>query len=243
MKFISNAMTNTIEIQAIFGIASAIIMSYLYFFIQDKIKSGHKPGNDHRVKMIFLWRKVSGLLILGLIPAVTALEFFQITPVQAGLTSVGSIKIWIWVVLASMFFITLNIFNSKSAALRESYPELRLTKWGVGSIALAASGWLLYLAGYEYLFRGLLLFSCYHYLGYWPAIVINLALYSALHLPKGMKEAVAAIPFGLLLCYLTLESQSILPAILIHLVQAVSCEIFCIIRNPEMHFSFKINKS
>lgn len=243
MKFISNAMMNTIEIQAIFGIASTVIMSYLYFFIQDRIKSGHKPGNDNWAKRIFLWRKVSGLILLGFIPAVMALVFFQITPVQAGFTSVGSIKVWIWMVLASLFFITLNIFNSKNAALRESYPELRLTKWGVVSITLAASGWLLYLAGYEYLFRGLLLSSCYHYLGYWPAIVINLALYSALHLPKGMKEAVAAIPFGLLLCYLTIESQSILPAVILHAVQAVSCEIFCIYRNPNMSLKIKLYRS
>lgn len=234
---------NTIEIQAIFGIASAVIMSYLYFFIQDKIKSGRKPGNDHRVKMIFLWRKISGFLILGFIPAAMALGFFQITPVQVGFSPVNSINIWTWTVLASLFFVTLNVFNSKSAALRKSYPELRLAKWGVGSITLAASGWLLYLAGYEYLFRGVLLLSCYHYLGYWPAIVINLALYSTLHLPKGMKEAVAAIPFGLLLCYLTIESQSILPAVILHAVQAVSCEIFCIWRNPDMSFRIKLYRS
>jgi membrane protease YdiL (CAAX protease family) len=102
---------------------------------------------------------------------------------------------------------------------------------------LAAGGWILYLTGYEFLFRGLLLFSCLEAFGMWPAVVINLALYAALHLPKGLKEATAAIPFGALLCYLTLESGSIIPAIIIHSVQAVSCEFFCILRNPDMKFN------
>ena len=103
-------------------------------------------------------------------------------------------------------------------------------------ILLVAMGWMVYLTGYEFLFRGLMLTSCYNAFGYWPAIVINLALYSALHLPKGLKEATAAIPFGLLICYLTLESGSIFPAILIHSVQAISCELLCLWRNPEMNF-------
>jgi membrane protease YdiL (CAAX protease family) len=67
--------------------------------------------------------------------------------------------------------------------------------------------------------------------------VINLVLYFVLHLPKGIKESVATIPFGILICYLTLESQSIIPAIIIHAVQAISCEISCIWRNPEMKFN------
>jgi membrane protease YdiL (CAAX protease family) len=44
------------------------------------------------------------------------------------------------------------------------------------------------------------------------------------------------VPFGALICYLTIESGSILPAILLHVLQAVSCELFCIYRNPEMKF-------
>jgi membrane protease YdiL (CAAX protease family) len=116
------------------------------------------------------------------------------------------------------------------------YPELRLKNWTSTGLAVAIGGWILYLTAYEYLFRGLLLFTCIEAFGLWPAAVINLALYSALHLPKGMKEAIAAIPFGALICYLTIKSGSILPAIFIHVLQAVSCELFCIYRNPEMKF-------
>ncbi len=227
---------NTNEINAVFAIASTVIMSFIYFLILDKMKADKKEKTRRRIISIYLWRKISGLIILGGLPAIVAWMFFSLNPLDLGFKSGGTPDLWLWIAGASLLFIILNSFNSKSPELRAIYPELRLREWNAKGLSIAISGWILYLTGYEFLFRGLLLFTCYDAFGLWPAIVINLALYSALHLPKGLKEATAAIPFGALLCYLTLESQSILPAIILHSLQAISCEIFCIYRNPEMKF-------
>lgn len=228
----------TAESIAIFAIAATVISSFIYFLILERMKTDKKEKTRLHLINRYLWRKISGLLILGVIPALAAGIFFRVNPGQAGLILGGTLKLWPWITGSSLFFITLNIFNSRNADLRAMYPELRLKDWTLTGLAIATGGWILYLAAYEYLFRGLLLLSCLEAFGLWPAITINLALYAALHLPKGMKEAIAAIPFGALICYLTIESQSILPAILLHSVQAVSCEIFCIWRNPEMQFHF-----
>ena len=227
---------NTNELNAVFAIASTVIMSFIYFLILDKMKADKKEKTRRRIISFYVWRKISGLLILGVLPALVAWLFFRLSPLDMGFIFGGTLHLWPWLAGASLLFIILNIFNSKSPELRAIYPELRLREWDIKELSIAIGGWILYLTGYEFLFRGLLLFSCYEAFGLWPAIVINLALYSALHLPKGLKEATAAIPFGALLCYLTLESQSILPAIIIHSVQAISCEIFCTYRNPEMKF-------
>jgi len=48
---------------------------------------------------------------------------------------------------------------------------------------------------------------------------------------------VATIPFGAVVIFLTVKSGSVLPAILLHSIQAVSFELFCIYRNPEMKFN------
>jgi len=149
------------------------------------------------------------------------------------------LPLWALVIGISVLLILLNQINSKSAGLQTVYPEMRITQWNLSSLAIAGGGWILYLIGYEYLFRGILLSGCMNAFGIWPAMAINLALYSTLHLPKGFKEALAAIPFGTLLCYLTIESSSILPAIILHSVQAISTEISCIYRNKEMKFLFK----
>jgi membrane protease YdiL (CAAX protease family) len=228
---------------AVFAIAAAVILSFIYFLILKKMKPGFK--DPVRINMIYgyIMQKTSGLLLLGGIPAILAWILFEKNTVAPVLTLDNSIVLWPWIASFSALIILLNGFNSKNPGLQAMYPELRLKEWRLAGITLDAGGWILYLSGYEYLFRGLLLFSCFNAFGLWPAVVINLALYSTLHLPKGIKEAIAAVPFGAVLCYLTLESNSILPAILLHSVQAISCDLFCIWRNPGMRFDFtKSNK-
>lgn len=82
----------------------------------------------------------------------------------------------------------------------------------------------LFLASYEWFFRGCLLFSCVHLFGITPAIVINLALYAFIHSFNGKKELYGSIPFGLILCVFTLWYQSVWPAILLHLLLSLSYE-------------------
>jgi membrane protease YdiL (CAAX protease family) len=231
---------NPTEQQAIFSIAATVLMSLSYFIVLEKVRRYKKEGSRPRSVSLYILRKTSGFLLLGLIPAVIAWGAFGLDPVAAGIGPGRSDEMWPWILGASVFFLSLNLLNSKNKEIQHAYPEMRLREWGPGTLSIAAGGWLLYLSGYEYLFRGILLLGCYHAFGFWPAITINLALYSALHLPKGMKEAIAAIPFGAFICFLTIESQSILPAIYLHTIQAVSCEMFCIWRNPDMRLtSFK----
>jgi membrane protease YdiL (CAAX protease family) len=229
---------------AVFTLAATVFLSFIFFIILKKMKTGLRE--PVRINMIsgYILQKTSGFILLGCIPAILTWIIFEQNTVVPVLTLGNSIALWPWMAGVSALLILLNNFNSKNTELQANYPELRLKEWGPASLVIDMCGWILYLSGYEFLFRGLLLFSCFNAFGLWPAVVINLTLYSTLHLPKGMKEAIAAVPFGAMLCYLTLESNSILPAILLHSVQAISCDLFCIRRNPGMRFDFlKSNKS
>lgn len=84
---------------------------------------------------------------------------------------------------------------------------------------------LLFLASYEWFFRGLLLYSCWYSLGLLPAIAINLGLYALIHCINGKKEIIGSLPFGLLLCIITVWCQSIWPAVFLHLVLSFSYEL------------------
>jgi membrane protease YdiL (CAAX protease family) len=232
----------TIEQQAIFSIITVVIASYLYYQVLGKINSLKIEGIKFISICTYISCKITGFLILGLIPALLALIFYDFHPWQETIVSASSGNWWIWMLLVSVLLIALNLINSKSQDMHTMYPELHLKQWTPGSLGIASAGWIIYLAGYEYLFRGILLSGCINAFGVWPAIVINLALYSSMHLYKGLKEAVATIPFGFFLCYITIESHSVLPAILIHSFQAISWEIACIYRNKEMSFSFNKNK-
>jgi membrane protease YdiL (CAAX protease family) len=97
-----------------------------------------------------------------------------------------------------------------------------------------AVGWFLYLFGYEFLFRGVLLIPLIEPLGMWPAIAINIVLYSATHIPKGLDETIGAIPLGFVLCLLTISSGTIWIAFIVHVVIAWTNTFTALKFHPDM---------
>ena len=108
--------------------------------------------------------------------------------------------------------------------------------WTKKTIFINALGWFLYLFGYEFLFRGVLLIPLIDPLGMWPAIAINIALYSATHIPKGLDETIGAIPLGFVLCLLTISSGTIWIAFIVHVVMAWTNTFTALKFNPEMQY-------
>ncbi|HVT84768.1 MAG TPA: CPBP family intramembrane glutamic endopeptidase [Chitinophagaceae bacterium] len=84
---------------------------------------------------------------------------------------------------------------------------------------------LLFLCAYEIFLRGYLLTDSIHYLGITKAVLLNIALYTLLHLPADKKEIIACIPFGALLCLVCIWFQVVWPAILLHVSLSLVYEI------------------
>jgi membrane protease YdiL (CAAX protease family) len=101
-----------------------------------------------------------------------------------------------------------------------------ITNHGVGylsvpEIILYAFLRIIFIAIYEWFFRGLTLISFEEWLGATWAVVINILLYTLAHFHKNKREIIACIPFGLFACVLTLWCQSIWPAIVFHVQIAI----------------------
>ena len=73
-------------------------------------------------------------------------------------------------------------------------------------------------------------------LGVWPAIAVNIALYSATHIPKGLDETIGAIPLGLVLCLLTLSSGTIWIAFFVHVAMAWTNTFTALRFNPDTNY-------
>jgi membrane protease YdiL (CAAX protease family) len=94
--------------------------------------------------------------------------------------------------------------------------------------------WAFYLLGYELFFRGILLFPLVAKIGLWPAIAVNIGLYSATHIPKGLNEAVGAIPLSVVLCLLSVSTGTIWIAFLVHVAMAWTNSLASLKFHPEM---------
>ncbi len=134
--------------------------------------------------------------------------------------------------------IVLSFQASRRTQNLAQYPQLRKMHWDNSDFVKSAITWFLYLTAYEWLFRGILLPACLAGgLSLVSAVVLNTALYSLVHVPKGQTEVWAAIPFGIVVCWLTVATKSIWPALLLHLALAWTNEWSSWYFHPDMRRS------
>jgi membrane protease YdiL (CAAX protease family) len=123
----------------------------------------------------------------------------------------------LWV-LAPMLVIGPILWRSgKLEFVREEQPEIRDVQWTPRMRLLSMGAWVIFLTGYEYLFRGGLLFTLEADLGVWAALAVSSALYALAHLHKPLVgETLSAVPIGFLFGAMTLSTGSFLPAVALH---------------------------
>ncbi|MFW5820296.1 MAG: CPBP family intramembrane glutamic endopeptidase, partial [Bacteroidota bacterium] len=191
------------------------------------------PGDDEEKVKLVLFRRLSGITIYLILPLLIYLLLTgdNLLLIYAG--KMNSEFFW-WFFPLALLLILLNYLNAGRVDNLVMYPEIRKKEWTPSLIALSALSWIFYLFAYEFLFRGILLIPALELLGFWPAIVLNIGIYSLVHVPKGIKESIGAIFLGFLLCLLVIRTGSFWIAFFIHVVLALSSEWFSIYANPEM---------
>jgi len=220
-------------------------LAYLYFSRPSLIRKLFRNNLDKEAFSVrrTLFQRAAGAVFLGLIPGTIAILLLGLRFSENGMALKFELSDLIWMSGAgiSTFFISLII--SKFAADSEIYPQIRMRVWRSRLVALNALSWTIYLTAYEFLFRGILLFTSAKFIGYWPAIALNVFLYALAHWPKGIKEMLGAIPFGIALCLITLETGTIWAALLAHIVLALSSDHFSVLSNPDMSYELSIIKN
>jgi hypothetical protein len=88
---------------------------------------------------------------------------------------------------------------------------------------------LFYWVGWEYLWRGFVLFGTQHTLGPW-AIFVQMLPFAALHAQKPMAEAYLSILGGLVLGAVVWRCRSFWIAVPIHSMQMMAMDFFCTLR-------------
>jgi len=208
---------------AYLGIAS--ILKKKYAFTQ--IAFSYKP-----ILRRFFLEKLSGVVIYGIIPFISAVVFLGFRPSEIGINWFA--HSWdIFLVLGIILLVCVVTYRaSHNEKTYNKYPQIRLHSWTVPVFFTSYIGWIIYLFAYEFMFRGLLLSVCLPF-GMWQAIAINCAVYAIVHLHQGKGEVIGSIFFGIVLCLLTIYTGSILAPFLVHLSLSISTELWSIKNNPK----------
>ena len=212
---------------------------YWFLTISSKIKTKFFTNHQGEKAWInyVLFQRLTGVLFLGIIPLMVVLTTTDYSAAELGINLKHPLQSLTYIAIMGIMILLLNFFAGKNPERLQDYPQMRIANWNKKILAINAVGWILYLLAYEILFRGILLFLCYDSFGFWPAVAINLGLYATTHIPKGAGETFGAIPYGLLLCFITVSTGSILVAFATHLIMALSNDLFSIYHNPEMKIS------
>lgn len=224
-------------------IVSALIFFVIYWFTMksEKIKKRFYDKYDFdeaSTKHIF-FTKYFGFISMGIAPTIVCLIMIpEVSLADYGLTFIPETTMFsiIWTVGLSALIIPLASISARKPKNLVNYPQIRAKSWTRKTYILNLLGWALYLFGYEFLFRGILFIPLVEPIGLWPAIAINIALYSATHIPKGLDETIGAIPLGLGLCILTLASGTIWIAFLVHVAMAWTNSLTALKFHPDIHY-------
>jgi membrane protease YdiL (CAAX protease family) len=214
------------------------ILLYLYLYLSPSVTSGFKSRYGElqgNVAWVVL-TKLAGFTLLGVIPALIVVFVFQQPLEQYGAGFSWSPFVIGWMVGGSILVLIINILHGRRAAHYGVYPLMRYEEWNTGRLLLSLVTSSLFIIGYEFMFRGFLLFALIPVTGVWLAVAINILIYSLAHIHKGLGETIGSIPFGILLCWITLESGNLWAITVIHLTLSLSSDLIALRANPDMRF-------
>lgn len=219
-------MLNWYDVGTVVVLLSTLISFALYWFLSksERIKSryfGDTPMEQNPDFILFT--KYFGFVVMAVLPLL-ALEvimpdgFFNYF--QPGLY-VSAKTVWgilIWTLGMGVPAGIIAFLLSKKTAVQAKYPEIRTRNWNRKLGIRYALSCLFYLFGYELMFRGVLFLGLTWLCGFWTAMAINLVVYSATHIPKGLDEASGALILGFFLCLATWQTQSIWASFFVHVI-------------------------
>ena len=116
--------------------------------------------------------------------------------------------------------------------MASTYPLIDFSVYGTAwQIVLYFASYFLYYVGWEYLFRGILLFGSEQKCGSLGAILLSTLISALIHTSIGgfgkpMIETLSAIPAGLIFGYVSYKTRSIFPSLLIHFFVGLFTDVF-----------------
>lgn len=234
------------NLRVLIPVVVGLISFSLFWLIQksESIKTWYlkKYGeNKGQIKYILSTRIIGGI-IYGLLPVTIYFIVFPPATLSLGLEEVGvqlpteillSLVIIVIILISSIPFV---IYNAKKPESLANYPQIRAKVWNRRLIVFNLLTWSFYLLGYEFFFRGVLLFPLIEEIGLWPAVAVNAVLYSVAHMPNGRREAISVIPYGIIISIATYYTGAFWVSFIVHLGLAWFNSLLALKYHPDMQY-------
>jgi len=216
-------------------VGATIVYSLMhYLFAQPRLQArfeakGIDAINAQELAVVFRRIRGGSLLLFGML----GVELLAGRPLFETLAAVPGPTTVAWVGGSLAVLAPILWLSGRGAQVQAAQPESRNPVQSPTRILGGWAAWALYLLGYEYLFRGALLFGLAATLGAWPALAITTAIYALVHLPKPMLgETLGSIAMGFVFGAMALDTGTIWAPWLVHMGIVVVTEVSAGRHNP-----------
>lgn len=162
---------------------------------------------------------ISSFVYFAVLPIAVVLILLRKSPLEFGLRP-GNIKLWsAYTLIFLAFALPVTYFASDASSVRSYYTDRNI------DLIRYAAEMAVYFLGWEFLFRGYLLFGLRDKFRE-GSIIIQMMPFALLHIGKPEAEVISTIVTGLLWGYICYRGNSFWPAYIMHLVINVSNKAF-----------------
>ena len=186
--------------------------------------------HDYSFQNLFIWG-LNCILVFLILPAILIKLVLKEKLSDYGFQLSGIRKhIWIYILLISIM-VPIVFFISKSPAFLNKYPFYHITNSAqLQRFLVWEIIYILQFISIEFFFRGFLLHGLKHKFGYY-SILIAVIPYCMIHFGKPISETAGAIIAGIVLGFLSLNTNSILLGILVHDTVALTMDLCALWRS------------
>jgi len=135
-----------------------------------------------------------------------------------------------FVILSIIIVFPILLLGSHASDIRATYPHVRNVTNKPDLFMLVEFCYMFYYIGWEFFFRGYILFGLREKFGDFYAILIQTVPSSIMHIGKPEGEFIGAIIVGIIFGYLVLRTKSIWYAFFIHLFIGIAIDILVVIQ-------------
>lgn len=184
------------------------------------------PSSYGSLYPAFYWFGCS-FMMLGIIPLLIG-RYGLKQPVRDWGVGLGDWKTGLLVTVGLyLVFLPILYFVSKDPSFQAKYPLFRAATKDVWHFVWFEVAYAVYFIGWEFIYRGFMLFGLKPKLGYY-AVFIQTIPFAIMHFGKPQAETLAAVGAGVILGYLALRTRSFWYGWLLHAAIALTNDLLAI---------------
>lgn len=195
---------------------------------------------EHIYLVEYLYWFLADFLVLGIIPLLLIVLLLREKPKQYGVALGDYKRGFLYSGIFLAFMVIILWFVSAQEEFTLVYPHYPYARNNWTIFFVFEAGMLLYMIGWEFIWRGYTLFGLFEKFGYY-AILIQMIPFVILHNGKPPLETFSSILGGIALGILALKTRSVLYCIIIHFGIMFTIDFFSVLRYRTSDYGVSFN--